>query len=46
MWRRVAAVIENGQDLQMARAPGRWFARSLWVEHLLRLSVLALVVAR
>jgi hypothetical protein len=46
MWRRVAAVIEKGQDLQLARAPARWFARSLWVEHVLRLSVLALVVAR
>jgi hypothetical protein len=46
MWRRVAAVIEKGQDLQIARAPARWFSRSLWVEHMLRLSVLALVVAR
>jgi hypothetical protein len=46
MWRRVAAVIEKGQDLAMARAPADWFARSLWLEHALRLSVLALVVAR
>lgn len=46
MWRRVAAVIEKGQDLAMARAPARWFACSLWLEHVLRLSALALVVAR
>src|SRR5262249_56289540 len=46
LWRRVAAVIEKGQDLRMAHAPAYWFARSLWVEHVLRLSVLALVVAR
>jgi hypothetical protein len=46
MWRRVAAVIEKGQDLATARAPARWFARSLWLEHVLRLTVLAFVVAR
>jgi hypothetical protein len=46
MWRRVATVIENGQDLAMARAPASWFARSLWLEHLLRLTVLVFVVAR
>ena len=46
MWRRVAAVIEKGQDLAMARAPADWFARSLWLEHALRLLVLGLVVAR
>lgn len=46
MWRRVAAVIEQGQDLAMARAPARWFTCSLWLEHVLRLAVLAFVVAR
>jgi hypothetical protein len=46
MWRRVAAVIEKGQDLAMAQAPANWFARSMWLEHLLRLTVLVFVVAR
>ena len=46
MWRRVSAVIEKGQDLAMAHTPATWFARSLWLEHVLRLTALALVVAR
>ena len=45
-WRRVAAVIEKGQDLGAARGPAARFARSLWLEHLLRLAVLAFVVGR
>jgi hypothetical protein len=46
MWRRVVAVIEKGQDLGIARAPAMWFSRSLWLEHMLRLSVVALVTLR
>lgn len=45
-WRRVAAVIEKGQDLEAARGHAAWFAGSLWLEHLLRLTALAFVVAR
>jgi hypothetical protein len=45
-WRRVAAVIEKGQDLQMALGPAVRFDRSLWLEHGLRLAALALVVGR
>ena len=45
-WRRVAAVIENGQDLAAAHSHATWFARSLWAEHLLRLAALAFVVGR
>jgi hypothetical protein len=45
-WRRVAAVIEKGQDLEAARSPATWFARSLWLEHMLRFVALALVVGR
>lgn len=45
-WRRVAAVIETGQDLEATRRHAARFARSLWVEHLLRLTALAFVVAR
>jgi hypothetical protein len=45
-WRRVAAVIEKGQDLQMALVPAARFDRSLWLEHGLRLVALALVVGR
>jgi hypothetical protein len=45
-WRRVAAVIEKGQDLRMAFGPAARFDRSLWLEHGLRLAALALVVGR
>jgi len=45
-WRRVAAVIEKKQDLEAARVHAAWFARFLWVEHLLRVTALAFVVAR
>jgi hypothetical protein len=45
-WRRVVAVIEKGQGLEAARVHAAWFTRSLWVEHLLRVAILALVVAR
>jgi hypothetical protein len=45
-WWRVAAVIEKGQDLRMALGPAACFARSLWLEHGLRLAALALVLGR
>ncbi len=45
-WRRVAAVIEKGQDLEAAHRHAARFARSLWLEHLLRLGALAFVVGR
>jgi hypothetical protein len=45
-WRRVAVVIEKGQDLEMALGPAARFARSLWLEHGLRLAALAFVVGR
>jgi len=45
-WRRVAAVIEKGQDLQTAFGPAIRFGSSLWLEHGLRLAALALVVGR
>lgn len=45
-WRRVASVIEKRQDLEMALDPAARFARSLWLEHGLRLAALAFVVGR
>ena len=45
-WRRVAAVIENRQELEIARIHATFFARSLWLEHALRLAALAFVVAK
>ena len=45
-WRRVAAVIEKGEPLQTARSDATMFARSLWLEHVLRLAALAFVIGR
>jgi hypothetical protein len=43
-WRRIAAVIEGGGELGRARGFAVRFERSLWLEHLLRVSALAFVV--
>jgi len=42
----VAAVIESGQDLEMALRSAARFTGSLWLEHGLRLAALAFVVGR
>jgi hypothetical protein len=45
-WRRVAVVIEKGQDLELALRSAAQFGRSLWLEHGLRLATLAVIVGK
>jgi len=45
-WRRVAMVIQEGQNLELAQRPAAQFRRSLWLEHGLRMATLAVIAGK